>query len=310
MSQEYQLSDQEIVDYQLFELDRFHLRGPKPSLLRGTYFVCIGSAHTFGRYVQDPFPNLVSQNIGVECLNFGVGGAGPLMFKQQALNEIINHAKFAVIQIMSGRSMSNSALKSYGGVGLEVQIPGLQFESQNSRETLLTRIGANKHFLESNAHNSLDIPIGFRLHATEAYKALLRNKDENYCHAIRQETKLRYIVSTISLLKRIHIPKILLYFSNRKPSAMPRNFKNVRQFLGEFPHFVDQEVINELHPYTDYYIECVTERGFPHKLPKELVVSSPIGKPRSIEQDTYYPSPEMHEDAALELVKVAKNLVF
>lgn len=309
MSQEYQASDQEIVDYQLFELEQFHLRGPKPSLLPGQYFVCIGSAHTFGRYVQNPFPNLLSQKLGLDCLNLGVGGAGPLMFKQPALKPIINHAKFAVVQIMSGRSMSNSAFKSRGGVGLEVQIPDLQFESADSKATLLTRISANQQFLQDTAGDQLTIPVGFRLHATEAYKALLRSKDDSYCQAIRQETKLRYVLSTIALLREIQVPKILFYFSNRRPAAMLKKFKYIRQFLGEFPHFVDQEVINELQPYADHYAECVTERGFPHQLPKELVVSSPIGKPRVIEQDNYYPSPEMHEDAALELLKVTQSFI-
>lgn len=310
MSQEYQTSDQAIVDYQLFELDRFHLRGPQPTLSPSHYFACIGSAHTFGRYVQSPFPNLIAKDLEIECLNLGVGGAGPLMFKQQALIDVINNARFAIIQIMSGRSMSNSAFKSRGGVGLEVQIPNLQFESKESQATLLKRIEANSQFSTSFSSDDLSMPIGFRLHATEAYKALLKGKDESYCYVIRQETKLKYILSTISLLKDIKVPKILLYFSNRKPSSMPKKFKNVRQFLGEFPHFVDQEVINELKPHADYYVECVTERGFPHTLPMEIVVASPIGKPRIIEQDNYYPSPEMHEDAASELLKVTKPFVF
>ena len=60
---------------------------------------------------------MLSQSLGIPALNLGYGGSGPEFFARQP--ELINYANrgaFAIVQIMSGRSQSNSL---YGCDGLE-----------------------------------------------------------------------------------------------------------------------------------------------------------------------------------------------
>ena len=127
MAAEYQEPDWKVVDYQVFCLDeqivdpsRFcplRIRGPRPERLdAGSYFVCIGAAQTFGRFFADPFPAILAARIGYPVLNISHGGAGPSFFcgSNERLLHYVNRARFVVIQIMSGRSESNSLFKSQG----------------------------------------------------------------------------------------------------------------------------------------------------------------------------------------------------
>src|SRR5687768_12640927 len=108
----YQARDYEIVDYQMYELPGtgLWLRGPiLEALSSGNYFTCVGAAQTFGCFCDAPYPQLLSQQLGIPALNLGYGGAGPQFFSSQnALVDYINGGKFLVLQAMSGRSQSNS----------------------------------------------------------------------------------------------------------------------------------------------------------------------------------------------------------
>jgi len=57
--------------------------------------------------LAQPFPTLLGDRLNC-CLNLGVGGAGPRLFLNGQFLDVINQAEAVVIQIMSGRSASNS----------------------------------------------------------------------------------------------------------------------------------------------------------------------------------------------------------
>src|SRR5687767_3553783 len=108
---DYQERDYEVVDYQLFQLpDTGRLRGPAPSTLApGEYFTCLGAAQTFGCFSEQPYPTLLAERVGLPVLNFGVAGAGPRRFLQDSDRArvrlgFVNAGRFAVVQVMSGRS--------------------------------------------------------------------------------------------------------------------------------------------------------------------------------------------------------------
>src|SRR5690242_3268014 len=73
----YQTLDQGHFDYAEYAvpgISRQLLRGPAVSRAR-PYFVCIGAAQTFGRFVHRPYPQLLAQSLGLQALNFGVAGS-------------------------------------------------------------------------------------------------------------------------------------------------------------------------------------------------------------------------------------------
>src|SRR4051812_38859842 len=108
----YQDRDHEVIDYRLYELrgTRYRIRGPRPvSFEPGEYFTSVGAAQTFGCFCEEPYPVLLGEGLGLSPLNFGFAGAGPRYFLSQlSLLDYIDSGRFAVVQVMSGRSEDNS----------------------------------------------------------------------------------------------------------------------------------------------------------------------------------------------------------
>ena len=273
----YQESDWEVVDYQLYLLDpeitddylggELIVRGPKPpSWGKNSYFSCLGAAQTFGRFCQQPYPNLLSEQLNLPLLNLGFGGVSASFFGENKpkLIEYINNGKFAIIQVMSGRSQDNSIFKDCRGY-------------------TVTKIadGSQKSWVD-------------------AYQELLDHEDPEFCAKIIAETRQNWVNSYIQLLEKITVPKILLWFSTRSPQYHD-SYQDVHQLFNQFPQLVNSEMIAQLSNYVDEYAECVSTRGIPQQ-----IISRFTGKPtvavdnwdgQQWATNSYYPSPEMHIDA-------------
>lgn len=231
----YQQEDRNIIDYQLFKIDGIdsHIRGPERELVPGEYAVAIGAAQTFGRFSESAYPDLLSDKIGFPVINLGFSGAGPSFFLQRPkLLEIINGARFVIIQMMSGRSVSNS-----------------RFEVQTNQGVVRDR----RH------------PDQRPIFAETAYVGLLEEGNLDVLARLRTEIRVRYIEENISLLSSITPPKILFYFSTR-PTEYVEHLKGLGGYWGGFPHFVSKGVIDALRPHAAAYAECITGEGLPQPL--------------------------------------------
>ncbi|NES83714.1 MAG: hypothetical protein F6K10_21155 [Moorea sp. SIO2B7] len=64
----------------------------------------------------------------------------------------------------------------------------------------------------------------------------------------------------------------------------------MNSLFGEFSQLVNQEMVEQIKPHSDFYVECITKV----RLPQPLIdfQGKKIGKNR------YYPSPEMQIKAA------------
>ena len=281
MGQGYQDRDWDIVDYQLWHLEGIPrpFRGPRPLNDGNNGIVCVGAAQTFGCYTDRPFPLLVQEAMGMSVLNMGVAGAGHLFFtSRHRFLERINRAKLAVIQVMSGRSESNSLFASDGG------------------EMLTKRSDQAK--------------IG----AAPAYRELLKHSSPEVVKNIIHETRHNWIRHYLELFQMIEIPKILFWFSERKED-FERNYSNVHAFFGQFPQLVRSDWIDEITPYVDEYVSCVSSRGMPQQLINRFTGKkgfinkrSDLGGGKKLTND-YYPSPEMHIDAAQVLIPVCRRML-
>lgn len=284
---QYQDRDWEIVDYQGYILPNTggkNFRGPKPKTLdKGDYFVCLGAAQTFGCYCENPYPILLQEKLNFPVLNLGVAGAGPLFFLQNpSLIEYVNNAKFAIVQVMSGRSESNSLFDSGG------------------RE-YLTRLSD-----------------GVKLGADLAYKELLEQHDRAYIETIVTETRQNWVNNFKQLLQKIKIPKILFWFSVREPFYQEK-YTNVAALLGRFPHLINSKMIDEIKKYSDRYVECISSRGMPQLLISRFTNKPVILDPKREDLrklygnnqlfNRYYPSPEMQIDAANIIEKTCKQFL-
>jgi hypothetical protein len=279
MAAEYQEPDWLVADYQSYCLDEaitdpsrscpLRIRGPRPEHLeRHAYFVCLGAAQTFGRFCETPFPTRLARRIGYPVLNISHGGAGPSFFcKDNArLLEYLNRARFVIVQVMSGRSESNSRFES-SGVG---------------------------HYTRRSD--------GAFVGCDEAFATLLKTNSRREVARIVRETRQNWFESYRALLGAIQVPKILFWFSTRDPDYTPRWDKGIAGLFGAYPQLVDADTLAQIRGLADHTVVCITRRGLPQTLRDrftgEPTVISDEWTSRPWTENWYYPSPEMHEDAA------------
>lgn len=289
MAAEYQEPDWRVIDYQTFCLDErlvdpsthrpLCIRGPRPDeLRRGEYAVFLGAAQTFGRFCQKPYPTLLGERLGLPILNISHGGAGALYFclMKDALAKYLNEACFVVVQAMSVRSESNSLFESQG-VG---------------------------HY----RRRSDGVLIG----CDEAYADLLKTHSKWYVRRIVQETRSSWCHSYETLFSLIKVPKILFWFSEREP-AYRDDYRNVQRLFSSYPQLVNADMVATIRRMCDDYVACVGPRGLPQTLfdrfsGERIMISDPWTS-APWPENWYYPSPEMHEDAAAALEPVCRRII-
>lgn len=292
----YQNRDYEVVDYQMTELPGTGLafRGPLPELTPGGYFACLGAAQTLGCFCEVPYPRLVERAVGLPALNLGYGGAGPEFFaKQSGVLDYVNRARFAVLQVMSARSQSNSYYECGG------------LEYVTLRETG-QKLGAHAAFerLVWGPQLVSKLPLS-RKWKRRISKVIARPHEK--VPSLVAELQAEWVNSSLALLEQIKVPIVLLWFSQRSPAYQQR-YGTAETTLGEYPHLITAEMLQALRPKVAGFVECVSRRGTPQPL-----VSRFTGKPITVtpandrpdlggavwHYNQYYPSPEMHADAAV-----------
>ena len=262
----YQGPDRQVIDYQHYKLGRSAFRGPPPPDPRQPNKVSfLGAAQTFGRFVRVPFPNILGSLYGIDILNLGHAGAGPSFYLDQPrLLRLASNSRAAVIQVMSGRSVSNSLFSSSG-------------------RNILTRRSDGEKML-----------------AAQAYTWIMETRTEKETLAIVKEAQDRWVHEMSTLADSISAPKILFWFSVRSQDFTPK-VGTFASLLGNFPQLVTRDMIEQVMTKFETFVECTTERGLPqtltHRVTGRLVRVSYMGR-RVSSKNSYYPSPQMHLDAA------------
>lgn len=301
----YQARDHEVVDYQMYELGGTGLsfRGPEPaSLQKGGYFTCIGAAQTLGCFCERPYPTLLSTKLGMSCLNLGYGGAGPEFFvKQERLLPYINNSRFVVVQVMSGRSQSNSVFECGGLEYMTRKSDGARMGANEAYQSILN--GSN--LIRNLPPKRLSAALGRRI-AMPKLRRLVEETRGNWCR------------SQSVLQERITVPIVLVWFSKREPDYLT-DYRSIRSLFGEFPQLINREMIEKVRTTADLYVECVTSRGSPQALfsrfSGELTTVDPANDRPDLKSskdwthNVYYPSPEMNEDVAEALLPTCLKLM-
>jgi hypothetical protein len=280
MAAEYQETDWRVVDYEAYCIDKrivdptrmkpLFIRGPRPNaLVPRSYFICLGAAQTFGRFCPRPFPMLLAARLGLPVINLSHGGAGPSFFcRNKVMLDYINEARMVVVQAMAARSESSSEFLSQG--------VGHYRRQKDGRE----------------------------MSADEAFTELLATKMGRYVRRVVEETRASWCQNYATLLSQIRVPKIFFWFSTRQPDYQESR-RNVTKLFGAYPQLVNASMVDQVRSISDHYVECISSRGLPHAL-----VDRFTGRPTAISdpwtsapwnENWYYPSSEMHEDAAAKL---------
>lgn len=275
MGRYFQDLDYPHFDYRLgevAELPGWQFRGPVPDLDK-PFFVCIGAAQMFGRFCNDPYAHLLSKALDLPVLNLGVSGSGPAVFLDDAFLAVANRAQFAVVQVMSARCESNAefvASKSGGAQGTRLL---------DGRQMLFDEYLAEK--LASSSRDSVARAVG--------------------------ETRANWVAHYRELLNAIHVPTVLHWFSTITPRRSD-DFSAWWKLLGPFPQLVSKTMLYQILPFAHSFVQTVGSTGLPQPLwpSSEPVDGTELYDGTLI--NTYYPSPEMHEAAARDLLEPCRAL--
>ena len=305
----YQVRDHEVVDYSMYRLGGTGLsfRGPPlADVRRGSYIACVGAAQTFGCFCERPYPALLAESLGVPALNLGYGGAGPEFFlRQDRLLPWLNGARLVVLQVMSARSQSNPLYDCGGLEYVRLRADGRRLGAQAAFRELLEGSKAIRAALDA-------LPGGGRVGRKLANLAVRPR-----ARRIVADTRAAWVQSNLDLIARIEVPVILFWFSTRPP-AYREDYGTVAKLFGAFPHLVTPAMLEPIRDRVAGWIECVTSRGSPQPL-----ISRFTGRPVTVRtgadrpdlagepwrENRYYPSPEMHEDAAAALATACRDLL-
>lgn len=261
------------IDYQLYRFGRTRqtFRGPQPSF-RGRYVACLGSAHTFGRFAERPYPDLLA-GTGVPCANLGTDGAGPGFFLQDTeVLRAASDAEVCIVQAMSAVALSN-------------------------------RMYAVRPRRNGRLHEVSDLMRGIfpevdftRFVFVRGMLSHLAELDPNRFRLVENEIKNAWIGRMHSLLSLIETRTILFWFSTRAPEQMGGTA--AERCAMRYPDYVDRAMLEAVIPAANSFIECTSRVGLPQDLTRdgEPVLFRATGEPITVNDEL--PSPEMHAAAA------------
>ncbi len=291
---EYQPRDIDIVDYHEFTLPgcpaRFRGPGIDPhAAAPGSFFTCLGAAQTYGCFVEPAYPELLAERTGLSSLNLAVGGAGPGFYLQYpALIDAMNRGSFVVLQCMAARHESNS-----------------RFEADGYVEFVKDRIKGD----------SVDSGTAWRRIIDEEI-----DKAPQYV----AETRANWLNTMRQLVDAITVPVLFFWFSRREPDYVidwdaVREQKARRDrgeftghfidgLSGDFPHYIDGPTARAAAAMCDGEATCLSRRGMGAPLinrrtgkpidPADYAGGGPEYQALREGRNLYYPSAEMHADAA------------
>jgi hypothetical protein len=294
------------VDYERFFVDGCDVpfRGPPLNPFKAepdSYFTCLGAVQTYGALYPNPYPNLLSQALGLRSLNLAVGGTGPGFYTlYERLIEAMNRGRFVILQCMAARHAGNS-----------------RFEPDGFVEFIIDR------------------RTGESIPAWAAWKRVIMDEPELALHYVG-ESRRAWIDTSLKLLSRLTVPVIFFYFSRRPPdyqidpTAIEAQRQRLREgtdddpfvegLMGDFPHLVDGNCVREVAAASSAYAECLSTRGMGQILVSRFtgqqiseIEHSALGdefaKLPHMTHNTYYPSAEMHEDARDALLPVVREVL-
>jgi len=201
---------------------RVDFRGPKKAC-KGRYLAFLGGTETYGKFIQRPFSELLEEQTGLDCANFGVMNAGIDVFlNEPEVLAYAGRAEITVIQIMGAQNMSN------------------RFYRVHPRRN--DRFVAASALMHSVFHDVDFSVFNFTRHMLKD----VSNQASERFSFVREELRNAWCSRMRVLLDQIPGQKLLLWFADHPPPI-----KLPQHSLGRDPLFVDSRMIDTLRPLVD-----------------------------------------------------------
>ena len=211
------------------------VRGPRKRLV-DPYVVFFGSTETYGKFIPDPFPDLIGQKVGGRTVNMGAVNAGvDVYLNDPHLIAAADRARLVVIQVMGAHNLSNRFYHVH--------------PRRNDRflraSTLMKTVFQELDFTD----------FAFTRHLLSA----LRDTSAERFNLVVEELKMAWVARMKALLEQIRAETVLLWLARQPPALVPPGGPHAME--GD-PLFVDKAMIEILRPLVTRYVEVVpTERA-------------------------------------------------
>ncbi len=260
------------LDYKYCTYDgcRLNFRGPAAALDQ-PYIAVLGGTEVFGRFVEHPFTEQLSEWAGLPVANLGVAQAGLSLYSEEPwLLDAASHAEVTVLQVLGAQNMSN------------------RLYSVHSRR--------NDRFLSVSPELRDMFPkvdfadINFTGHLIEEL-----SRDVIAFQRLVDELKWAWLQRIRRILSVIRGDVILLWMSDRRPDE-----GGISRHASE-PLFVDRLMLDELVGEVAGIVEVVTDKSS-QKLGEMILSES------EEEAALCLPGPQDHIRAAEAIAKMIGNL--
>lgn len=250
-------------------------RGPKRSL-KGPFCAMIGGSETYGKFVDQPFPALVEQQLGLAVVNLGCVNAGLDVFTgDDAVLEICAKARVSVVQVLGAQNMTN------------------RFYSVHPRR--------NDRFLQaSEMLKAIYREVDFtEFHFTRHMLKTLHEISPERFQLVLDELKMAWVGRMRQLAARTSGKTVLLWVSQ-----VPYDSVGAADVAWEDPLFIDQTMIDAVRPL---FTEFVSSVASPAALGQgiEGMIFSPLEQPAAMQT----PGPAVHDEVAEALAPVVAQLM-
>jgi hypothetical protein len=195
-------------------------RGPKKET-QTPFVAVLGGSEAYGRYVEQPFSELLQAQIGKPCVNFGQMNAGVDVFAgDSSIMEMASEAEVTIVQVLPAHNMSN------------------RFYHVHPRR--------NDRFVKpSSLMQTLFQDVDFsEFHFTRHMLVSLKATSPDKFRMIEQELQAAWTARMRLLLTRIPGRKILLWLPDDTPTANGAE-------LGPAPLFVNARMVESLRPLVE-----------------------------------------------------------
>lgn len=194
---------------------RLRFRGPERRLDR-PYVAFLGGTEMFGRFVHNPFPDLIEGDLDLDCVNLGCMNAGvDALAGDPEVLRIARRSQACVLQVLGAQHLSN------------------RFYRVHPRR--------NDRFLEASAAlRSLYPEVDFtEFHFNNHLLGALRAADSHRFAPVREELQRIWVRRMKDLMRAIGRPVVLLLIHYDSGSDRPR-------FPGSEPALIEPPMLKEL----------------------------------------------------------------
>ena len=227
----YDVMGRRVLDYEICNYDgsRLQFRGPKRNLT-DPYVAFLGTTETFGKFVAQPYPDLLAEHLPVGAVNLGmVNGGVDAYLNDPAILEVARGAELRVVQVMGALNLSNHFFKVH---------PRRNDRLIGPCEPL-RRLYPDLDFAE--------------FHFTKAMlRALQRHSSERY-EMICRELQDIWLARMTMLLKLLGERTIITWLADAEP---PQN----AVIAPRDPMLIDAELIQRIKAKANAYVEIVPPR--------------------------------------------------